>query len=112
MSRDPATSALPTETTEPAASSDARADSVPLWAGDADGAVMVAQQAPVQFDLGQTYAAVGVDGDAQAWDANVPLVVDAGLFSNIDATLDMLTVSPDLFDIPALDAGGGDASAT
>jgi hypothetical protein len=118
MSRQQNDAALPSDPTDSTAAADVQADHAPLWAGDAysDGAVLVAQQAALDIDLHQVYASdmtidASVDGNMLGYDGHVPLAVDTGMFSSIDATLDMLTASPDLFDIPAMDAGGGDAPA-
>jgi hypothetical protein len=45
-------------------------------------------------------------GDALAYDGHVALVLDPALLPDMDSTLDLLTSSPDLFDVPALDIGG------
>ncbi len=41
--------------------------------------------------------------DAQAYDGHVALELDAGLLPDIDSTLDLLTSSHQLFDVPVLD---------
>jgi len=41
--------------------------------------------------------------DANAYDGHVALALDTGVLSDIDSTLDLLTSSHHLFDVPALD---------
>jgi hypothetical protein len=41
--------------------------------------------------------------DANAYDGHVALALDTGVLPDIDSTLDLLTSSHDLFDVPALD---------
>ena len=94
-----------------------------LWSVDADGnAVLVAQgsaAAAVDFaalggDHPSIDAGVSVDAAAHAYDGHVPLVLDGLELAGVDATLDFLTTSPDLFDVPALDTpapAADDASA-
>jgi hypothetical protein len=50
-------------------------------------------------------ASDSVDGlaDASAYDGHVALALDTDILPDIDATLDMLTSSHQLFDVPALD---------
>lgn len=49
-----------------------------------------------------------------AYDGHVALALDPGVLPDIDTTLDMLTSSHDLFDVPPLDVSGvmDDASST
>ena len=93
-----------------------------LWSVDADGnSVLVAQgsaAAAVDFAaLGNDHpndAGVGMETAAHAYDGHVPLVLDGVELAGVDATLDFLTSSPDLFDVPALDTpapAADDASA-
>jgi hypothetical protein len=51
-------------------------------------------------------------GSASVYDSHVALVLDPSVLPDMDATLDLLTTSHDLFDVPAIDFGGtaGDAS--
>jgi hypothetical protein len=51
-------------------------------------------------------------GSAGVYDSHVALVLDPSVLPDMDATLDLLTTSHDLFDVPAIDFGGtaGDAS--
>jgi hypothetical protein len=51
-------------------------------------------------------------GDAHAYDGHVALVLDPALLPDMDSTLDLLTSSPDLFDVPALNIGGDWHDAT
>ena len=89
---------------------------------DADGnTVLVAQgsaAAAVDFAaLGSDHASidagVGAEAAAHAYDGHVPLVLDGLELAGVDATLDFLTTSSDLFDVPALDTApaADDASA-
>jgi hypothetical protein len=52
--------------------------------------------------------------DANTYDGHAALALDAAVLPAIDATLDLLTSSPDLFHIPALDlpVGGEDTSGS
>jgi hypothetical protein len=45
------------------------------------------------------------NADAPAYDGHVALALDTDVLPDIDATLDMLTSSHQLFDVPALDVG-------
>ncbi len=47
--------------------------------------------------------ATGGVADAAAYDGHVALALDTDVLPDIDATLDMLTSSHQLFDVPALD---------
>ena len=47
----------------------------------------------------------GGEFDTQSYDGHVALTLDAGCLPDIDATLDALTSSHLLFDVPALDVG-------
>jgi hypothetical protein len=86
-----------------------------LWVGDAtEGSMAVAQLSSLTLDLDSVMQGSldGGAGDGQVYDGSVSLAVDAGISSGIDAALDFLTSSPDLFDVPAVDvASGGDTSA-
>jgi hypothetical protein len=52
--------------------------------------------------------------DINTYDGHAALALDAAVLPAIDATLDLLTSSPDLFHIPALDLpmGGEDTSSS
>lgn len=52
-------------------------------------------------------------GDTGAYDGHVALALDPDPLPDIDSMLDLLTVSHDLFDVPAMDVGGAldDSSA-
>ena len=58
----------------------------------------------------------GIPGqvDGHAYDGHVALVLDPGFLPGMDSTLDLLTTSTDLFDVPAMDIGGewNDATST
>ena len=64
--------------------------------------------------LGALAQGAGVHGDhAQSYDAHVALALDPGFLTDIDSTLDALTSSHDLFDVPVLDVAClGDALPT
>jgi hypothetical protein len=49
--------------------------------------------------------------DAHGYEGHVALALDAGVLTSMDSTLDLLTSSHDLFDVPVLDIcrGGDDA---
>jgi hypothetical protein len=92
-----------------------------MWVVDSEGGtVLVAQGSASHSDLAFTADGAGQDaGDgtvpaAHAYDGHVPLVVDAQELAGVDATFDVLTSSPELFDVPVLDspAPADDASAT
>lgn len=53
-----------------------------------------------------------LSGSANVYDGHVPLALDADIIPAIDATLDLLTTSTDLFDVPTFDFGhaAGDAA--
>jgi hypothetical protein len=54
--------------------------------------------------LGALAHGAGVHGDhAQSYDAHVALTLDPSSLPDIDSTLDALTSSHNLFDVPALD---------
>lgn len=64
--------------------------------------------------------AVGLEGDTTAapsgagdhiYDGHVPLALDSDFLPAIDATLDLLTTSTDLFDVPVADFGSSGGSA-
>jgi hypothetical protein len=65
----------------------------------------VAQLSPLELDLSTILEGNSFDGaaDGLAYDGNVPLAVDASVLSSIDVALDLLTSSPDLFDVPSVD---------
>jgi hypothetical protein len=46
--------------------------------------------------------------DAQAYDGHVALALDPGTLADIDLTLDLLTSSHQLFDVPVLDVSASD----
>jgi hypothetical protein len=46
--------------------------------------------------------------DTHAYDGHVALALDPGTLAGIDLTLDLLTASHQLFDVPVLDIGGSD----
>lgn len=82
-----------------------------LWVGDAaDGSFPVAQLSPLELDLSTILEGNSSDGagDGLAYDENVPLAVDAGVLSSIDVALDLLTSSPDLFDVPSVEVVSAD----
>jgi hypothetical protein len=58
----------------------------------------------------QVVASGGADmlghDDAHAYDGHVALVLDPANLPDMDSTLDVLTSSPDLFDVPAVDVSG------
>ena len=51
--------------------------------------------------------------DSMVYDGHVALVLDPGTLPGMDSTLDLLTTSADLFDVPAMDIGdvGNDATS-
>jgi hypothetical protein len=51
--------------------------------------------------------------DGLVYDGHVALVLDPGTLPGMDSTLDLLTTSADLFDVPAMDIGnvGNDATS-
>ena len=51
-------------------------------------------------------------GDGHVYDGHVALVLDPGSWPGMDSTLDLLTTSPDLFDVPAMDIDGAWNDAT
>jgi hypothetical protein len=55
----------------------------------------------------------GIAADANTYDGHVALVLDTGVLPALDSTLDLLTSSHHLFDVPALDVppDPGDASS-
>lgn len=69
--------------------------------------------AAAQVDPMWDAAALG-QADGHVYDGHVALVLDPGTFPGMDGTLDLLTTSADLFDVPAMDIGdaGNDASST
>jgi hypothetical protein len=93
-----------------------------LWSVDAEGgAVLVAQGSAANVDAGALVAdnpaldaRTGLESAAHAYDGHVPLALDGHELASVNATLDMLASSPDLFDVPALDmpAAAHDASAS
>ena len=52
--------------------------------------------------------------DDHVYDGHVALVLDPESLPGMDSTLDLLTTSTDLFDVPAMDIGGewNDATST
>jgi hypothetical protein len=63
---------------------------------------------------GQGFAPPADTPEAPIYDGHVSLALDAEILPAIDATLDLLTTSTDLFDVPTFDFGhsagdGGDA---
>jgi hypothetical protein len=56
--------------------------------------------------------AVACGPDANAYEGHVALALDTGVLPDIDSTLDLLTSSPDLFDVPALDLSSGQDGAS
>lgn len=60
----------------------------------------------------QTGAWAEADGvnvlDAQGYDGHVALALDPGTLADIDLTLDLLTSSHQLFDVPVLDVSAAD----
>jgi hypothetical protein len=55
-----------------------------------------------------------LETDSNVYDGHAALALDAVVLPAIDSALDLLTSSPDLFDIPALQlpSGGEDATAS
>lgn len=47
----------------------------------------------------------GMEAAAPVYDAHVPLALDSEFLPAIDSTLDLLTTSTDLFDVPVADFG-------
>jgi hypothetical protein len=68
---------------------------------------------PIAPDLGLTAllasdeagaaGAPDLPADLEAYDGHVALALDPAASPDIDSTLDLLTTSPDLFDVPAMD---------
>ena len=58
-----------------------------------------------------TFASHDLSVSADVYDGHVPLALDADILPAIDTTLDLLTTSTDLFDVPTFDFGhtAGDA---
>lgn len=50
--------------------------------------------------------------DTSAYDGHVALALDTGVLPDLDSTLDLLTSSHHLFDVPALDVSGGSSDAS
>lgn len=63
---------------------------------------------------GEWSGSQAIASDGNAYDGNAALALDAVVLPQIDSALDLLTSSPDLFDIPALHlpSGGEDTSTT
>jgi hypothetical protein len=100
-----------TETDAPPA---AAADALPLdgLAAAADPALAgLAASAQPQLTHDDSDSLLG-QGSTSDYDSHVALVLDPSVLPDMDATLDLLTTSHDLFDVPAIDFGGtaGDAS--
>jgi hypothetical protein len=82
-----------------------------LWSVDAEGgALLVAQGSAANVDAGALVAdnlvldaGAGLESAAHAYDGHVPMALDGHELASVDATLDMLASSPDLFDVPALE---------
>jgi hypothetical protein len=83
-------------------------DSVPAAADPTLAALQGHGQALPIYDL----EAIG-RGDLHAYDGHVALALDAADLPGMDTMLDLLTVSYNLFDVPAMDiaGGSGDGSA-
>ncbi len=66
-----------------------------------------------QWGHGAQEFSAGV-ADGHSYDGHVALALDTGILPDIDSTLDLLTSSHHLFDVPALDVstGSDDASST
>jgi hypothetical protein len=95
-----------------------------LWSVDTgDDAILVAQDLLANVDPNAFTADIpgvdaGVEVATQDYDSHVPLVLDGHELAGLDAALDFLTSSHDLFDVPTLDmpadisTGGDDASSS
>jgi hypothetical protein len=99
----------PTTTADPASQS----------GDEADGLSLHALAVAADPTLAGLAGSVAVDGsgwqsDAASYDSHVALVLDPDVLPDMDNMLDLLTVSHDLFDVPAIDIGGivGDSTAT
>ena len=57
-------------------------------------------------------AASGAEPGEHIYDGHVPLALDAEFLPAIDTTLDLLTTSTDLFDVPVADFGSSVGDAT
>lgn len=102
----------------PAATASDDATDATLWAGGEDGLLVAVSLQDAALDF-TAQDGMGIDGridpatDAGAYDGHVPLVVDDQMLHSIDAALDVLMVSPELFDAPQVDAdAGGDAASS
>jgi hypothetical protein len=79
------------------------ADAGQVWSVDAEGsAILVAQDEAANVDP-SALAANMPGADVGAYDSHVPLVLDSHELAGVDAMLDLLTTSHDLFDVPMLD---------
>ena len=76
----------------------------------------LAPQAPMDHVQASLDAGFAGTADFVAYDGHVALALDSSTLPGLDATLDLLTTAHDLFDVPAMDFGGGggadDASIT
>ena len=75
-------------------------------AGDADVPLATAELANLLANgqWGASEHGLNSDfADANAYDGHVALALDTGVLPDIDSTLDLLTSSHHLFDVPALD---------
>ncbi len=102
------------------ASSAHQAQADQLWSVDTgDDAILVAQTVLANVDPNAFTADIpgvdaGVEAATQDYDSHVPLVLDGHELAGLDAALDLLTSSHDLFDVPTLDlpTAGDDGSSS
>lgn len=94
------------------ASSDAAAEEAPLPAsgvsqGDLGASPMEAELLSLlaSDQLGSDGSTAG-EADAHGYDGHVALALDLGALPEFDTTLDLLTSSHHLFDVPAIDVAG------
>jgi hypothetical protein len=101
-SQPPISSSAETATAEGPGGGGTIGDAVPLDAADVAALVAASQHGTWVED---SDAALSV---AQGYDGHVALALDTGAMADIDQTLDLLTSSHQLFDVPALDVGAFD----
>lgn len=96
------------------ASSPAANDDVPVHGADAAeaGANLGAADIAALLAASQTGLSGGGDAalDMQGYEGHVALALDPGTLAGIDLTLDLLTSSHQLFDVPVLDVSTDDVS--
>ena len=97
--------------TPPASNADAGASAdtaSPLAAGPAlDSADIAALLNASQYGTWAENSDAALDM-SQGYDGHVALALDPGAMADVDLTLDLLTSSHQLFDVPALDVGAFD----